>query len=230
MLKRDSNRLFRAIAREGLNPKLFALEHVDNEISRFVTQIVLKGTELRFFIRQGSTFQDYDCKFVYFGPNITSSDVIPFDKFFNIEQLEEVFITWLHDHAGLYISEQTEPDLWQQMQLETPLVTGEALTSVDINQFTDEEKLQIKLSINEFKALIINQFEPSAVEIELIEGRLAYLTEAVDRLNRFDWRSVAISAIISMSVALTLDTEGGKLLFDLFIRAFSNIAGLLPPV
>ncbi|MFC2021339.1 hypothetical protein ACFLU1_06130 [Chloroflexota bacterium] len=232
MLKKDSNRLFQTLAREGFDPKLFTLEHANIEEDGFFDQIVLVGSPLRFFIGLGDSFNEFDYKYIRFAPNFNTTLSLreQLRRFQNLNELESAVVYWLENHVQPYLSELLEPDLWQQMQLETPLVTGEALTSLDTNQFTDEEKLQIKMSINEFKVLVINQFKPSAEKLELIEGRLAYLTEAVDRLNRYDWRSVAISAIISISVALTLDTEGGRLLFDLFTRAFSNIAGLLPPL
>ncbi len=228
MLKRDSNRLFQALAREGFDPRLFVLEHVDDAASRFCDQIVLKGTQLRFFIRQGDTYQEYDCRFISFAPRYPMSDTIPEEEFFNVEALEGVFVSWLHDHAKLYISEENELNLWQQMEYETPLVTGDILSSEDVALFTDEAKRQIKMSISEFRLLVLKEFKPSTEELEVIDGRLTYLAEAVDRLNRIDWRSVAISAIIAISVALTLDTEGGRQLFALFTRAFSGIAGLLP--
>lgn len=227
MLKKDSNRLFQTLGREGFDPKHFALEQVGDEANRFVDQIVLKGTPLRFYIRQGPTFQKYDSKFTTFSPEYSLSDVTPSSGFFPIEKLETVFVDWLHKHAQPCITEYTEPDLWQQMQYEAPLVTGEMLSSGDIALFSDEEKRQIKMSINEFRVLVLKQFEPSTAELEIIDGRLNYLTEAVDRLNRTDWRSVAISAMVAISVALTLDTEAGRVLFDLFVKAFSSVAGFI---
>lgn len=227
MLKKDSNRLFLALAREGFDPKLFVLKKLLSDHKRFFDHIELKDTPLKFLIRQGNTFKQYDCKHVTFAPDYPVSSTYP-AAYFSIEDLEKAFIDWLNKHAKPYIANQTEPDLWQQIQLETPLVTGESMTLVDTSQFTNEERLQIKLSINEFRVLVIKQFSPSTEELELIEGRLSYLTEAVGRLNRFDWRAVVISAIISISIALTLDTESGRLLFDLFIKAFSSIAGFLP--
>lgn len=232
MLKKDSNRLFQTMAREGFDPKLFTIENVNSDEKGYFDQIQLKGTPLRFFIKLGKEFNSYDCKYTRFTPDfrtiLSHNDRVGI--FCDIDKLEEWFIIWLQNEVKHYLSDSLEPDLWQQMQLETPLVTGEVLSSEDTGQFTDEEKRQIKLSINEFKLLVLDEFKPSNVELETIDGRITYLTEAVDRLNRLDWRSVAISTVIAISIALTLDTEGGRQLFDLFTRAFSSIAGLLPPV
>jgi len=62
--------------------------------------------------------------------------------------------------------------------------------------------------------------------MESIDDRLDYLTQAVDRLNKFDWKSLLISTIISISVALSFDTEKGKQLFNLFKQVFDVIPKL----
>lgn len=230
MLKKDSNRLFQTIAREGFDPKLFTLEYVDTEKSGFYDQIVLKGSPLCFSIAVGSTYDLYDYEFTLFAPNfpISKSRGERAMGWCDLDRLEEALIEWLKNHVRPYLSELLEPNLWQQMQLETPLVTGEVPSSEDIAYFTNEEKQQLKMSVSEFRLLVLKEFNPSTPELEIIDGRLNYITGAVDRLNRIDWRSIAISAVLAISLALTLDTESGRLLYDLFIKAFSSVVGLLP--
>ena len=225
ILKRDSNRLLTTLAREGFDPKLFKLDrgvYMFQE-GRFDDRISFKDSRLIFYIATPEVYSRFKCMFSTFSPDYSFTKV--FDV--TIDSLEQLFVDWLHTHVDTYIADSLEPDLWQRMQLETPLVSGELLTENDYSIFTDEEKRQIKLSINEFKILVIDKFEPSTQQIELLEERLVYLTEAVDRLNRFDWRGVAISAIIAISVALSLDTESGRQLFDLFVKAFSSVVGLI---
>jgi hypothetical protein len=81
--------------------------------------------------------------------------------------------------------------------------------------------------VEEFRLLIVKTFAPPANEMKVVNERLDYLKEAVDRLNRFDWRSVAMSTLIGISTALTLDTEKGRILFGLFQQAFSTVVHLL---
>jgi hypothetical protein len=59
--------------------------------------------------------------------------------------------------------------------------------------------------------------------LEFINERLEYLSQAVDRLNKFDWKAQALSTLISIAVNLSVDTEGGKKLFQLFSQALEFI-------
>jgi hypothetical protein len=82
------------------------------------------------------------------------------------------------------------------------------------------------LALRDVRLLIVGRFSPAVPEMESIDDRLDYLTQAVDRLNKFDWKSLLISTIISISVALSFDTEKGKQLFNLFKQVFDVIPKL----
>jgi hypothetical protein len=64
-------------------------------------------------------------------------------------------------------------------------------------------------------------------DVEIIEKRLLYLSDAVDRLNKTDWYGIAISTLIGISINLSLDTEKGRLLFKLFKQVVENTIILL---
>jgi hypothetical protein len=76
------------------------------------------------------------------------------------------------------------------------------------------------LALRDVRLLIIDRFAPSTAEMESIDARLNYLTQAIERLNRFDWKSLLISSIMSISVALSFDTEKGRQLYKLFKQVF----------
>lgn len=82
------------------------------------------------------------------------------------------------------------------------------------------------MALRDVRLLIVGRFSPAVPEMESIDDRLDYLTQAVDRLNKFDWKSLLISTIISISVALSFDTEKGKQLFNLFKQVFDVIPKL----
>jgi hypothetical protein len=104
---------------------------------------------------------------------------------------------------------------------------GIFLSDDDKSLFNDTEKIQLRLSINEFKMLINKTFCPDEYETKAIHDRLDYLAESLDRLNRIDWRSLALSTVLSISIALSLDTTKGQILIDLFKRLFSNVIRLI---
>ncbi len=78
----------------------------------------------------------------------------------------------------------------------------------------------MRLAINDLKLLIHQQFGTTEVEQEAVVARLDYLVEASKRLNKYDWKSLAINTIISITITLSLDTEKGRQLFELFKRVF----------
>lgn len=86
--------------------------------------------------------------------------------------------------------------------------------------FTEEEKESVRRGINRFRQLVKENFKPTSKQEEFINERLDHLSEAVDNLNRFDWRGVALSTLISIAVNLTVDTERGRFLYTLFQQAF----------
>jgi hypothetical protein len=96
-----------------------------------------------------------------------------------------------------------------------------------MSAFSENDKIQLRLSINELHLLIIKNFSPSVDEMKIINARLEYLSNSLDRLNRIDWRGLALSTIISISVTLSLDTEKGKLLLGLFKKVFTNVLHLM---
>ncbi len=145
----------------------------------------------------------------------------------DINTIYEEFALWLNNVVKEYIDEQTLPDLWAQLEQQREFIPSAKMEKDDTLPYSEEEKAQIRLSINEFRLQIVNNFKPDDYQLKVIDDRLRYLSEALDRLNRVDWKAVAITSIISFSMALSLDTEKGKLLFNLFKQIFSKVVYLL---
>ena len=144
-----------------------------------------------------------------------------------MEDLGKYFYSWLVDDVKPFLENQSLPDLWQQLEQQKPLVTGEQITDDETQPFSEEQKKLIRMSINEFRVVITKEFQPSKDEMKVIEDRLNYLSESLDRLNRFDWKSVAISTVMSISITLSLDTEKGNQLRASFKQIFTQAVNLL---
>jgi len=135
--------------------------------------------------------------------------------------------TWIHKHLKLYLEEQTTPDLWAEAQGQAEFIRPD-LDSPDAQRlFSDEEKNQIRLSIKQAKMLLKETLAPTAEQLKRIEQRLDYLAEAVDRLNKFDWKGVLLNTIIGVTTALSLDTHRGEQVLKIFKDAFSGVVHLL---
>lgn len=125
-----------------------------------------------------------------------------------------------------YLDELATPDLWEQINQETPIVSEWMFEGQDTSEFLNEEKAQLRLSLNEFRLLIKENFDPTADQMNIVDERLNYLSDALDRLNKFDWKSVLLSSAVSIVTALSLDTARGKLLFDFLKQAFMHVVFL----
>ncbi|HSY77944.1 MAG TPA: hypothetical protein VK890_13845 [Bacteroidia bacterium] len=63
-------------------------------------------------------------------------------------------------------------------------------------------------------------------QINSINSKLDHLTEMAKELNKFDWKSLFIGAIVTIIIQLEVTPEHAKLLWDLIKRSFDNY--LLP--
>lgn len=222
MLKKHKNLLLGIIKEKGLDPKLFHGEDkmIDDE-NMFVIELV--NSPMFFAVRNLETYFDvFSYHRTLFRPGFAK---IQFGG--NVDRLQYDFGEWLDNHTRLYIEEKVEPDLWESIALHEPLVTGAKLVSEDTDLFSDDEKVLLRMSINEFRLLVIKNFKPSADELKVIDDRLEYLSNSIDRLNKIDWRSVAITTLISISIALMLNAEQGRLLLDLFRQVFTSVLYLI---
>ena len=143
------------------------------------------------------------------------------------EKLGPVFAEWLTEVVSPYLDDAATPDMWELLRESSSQARTAVGTPEDFGHFTDEEKLRIRLSINEFRLVVINDFGPNKGQMKAIDDRLKYLSEALDKHNRFDWKGIAINTAIAIGIALSLDTEQGARLLQLFKQVFSNVLYLL---
>jgi hypothetical protein len=66
------------------------------------------------------------------------------------------------------------------------------LASNASEDFTNEERQQLKLAIATFRLRLIETFNPTEEQLHVVLAKIDYLISAVDRLNRFDWKGVAL--------------------------------------
>jgi hypothetical protein len=226
MLRAHKNGFVDIIKEEGFGPELFTSEERSNE---FI--ISLKETPLHFIASNlGESYYLYRVGYTLFGPKYPFSGW-DFNEGDLIENVYKTFRYWLTIHVSGYLKEQLDllllPDQWNQIELQKPIMNGSAIKPEDVLSLTDDEKAQLKLSIDEFGLLIEKTFQPTREEMLIVNNRLDYLSKAVERLNRIDWRALAIETVISISIALSLDTERGRTLFELFRQVFSHVIHLL---
>ncbi len=226
MLKRYKNRLVEVVRECGFDPLVFEwkterLGDLENNVIRPADSPIAFTivTDKRDWNRFSYNFKKYEANYPWEWTTLSVNH--------NFANIERAFTNWLSKHVQEYLKELTLPDLWQQMETQKSFISGTAMHKDEITPFSENERKLLRTSVKEFRLLVEKTFQPSQDELEIINNRLDYLTKAVDRLNRFDWKSVAIQTIISISIALSLNTEKGRTLFNLFKQAFSEILHLL---
>lgn len=227
MLKKYRNGFLEIIDKNNLAPIQFdAIEEIIDDRECFI--ISLKDTPLKFIVRGSSlSHHKFEYSYVQFVPNYTQTEYMPKHTWEDIGSIYAKFDEWLKDHITVYMDDLLTPDLWEQIKLQKPLMSTSEFIEHDTSHFSEEEKSQLRLSLSEFKLLIAENFKPTKEQMRIIDDRLNYVSDALDRLNKFDWKSILISTALSISVALSLDTARGKLLFDLLKKVLSNVIYLL---
>jgi hypothetical protein len=225
MLKQHKNQFIPAIQELGLDPAQFSAQELNQE-GETIFEIKLRESQLLFQAKTtGGSFYHFQYRRATFRPGYPmsgwSSLVVEFPK------VIEAFKLWIKNEVQKFIDEMILPDLWATIQYDQGLLTDSTLDEHSQSKFSGEEIQQIRLAIQEFHGLITNTFQASQEEAHLIKDRLDYLSKAADRLNRFDWKGIALSTLISISITLSLDTNQGKLLYHLFQQAFQHVLHLL---
>ncbi len=226
MLKRYRNGFIEIIEKQGLSAASF--KHYEKEVGdnpAFIMQ--LENTPMYFMARTNSDdYRELDLRYIKFAPGYPQSDYIPYDGWADIDSIYENFQYWLVKHVGFYIDEIDEPDLWEQIDRQQ-LFDIDPSMERSTDSFDKVEKQNIRNAIESFSSKLVEDYKPTQDQLEVITERLGYLSEALDRQNKTDWQSIAMSTLISISITLSLDTEKGKSLFELFKEAFNSSTKLI---
>jgi hypothetical protein len=226
MRTKYKNILYHIISEYNLEPSDFELtETIENEMPSIV--LSYKKTPFSFIIRNSKeSYELFDYQFIQYGPDFKMTPIYPDTEFTDFETVANEFDEWLNEHIIKFIEDQNDIDLWSQIEHRSNELDINNIDFDNKNKFLNDEKKQIRLAINELKLLINRNFEINESEQKLVNDRLDYLIDATERLNKYDWKSLIISTLISISIALSFDTEKGKMLFELFRKVFLNIQNI----
>ena len=92
--------------------------------------------------------------------------------------------------------------------------------------FTQEEKEQLKLGLEEIKLLMSKDFGLNSAQIEKVNNKIDYLIGATKRLNKIDWKSITIAYLMEMASDLTLDQNKRTAFFGLFSKLWAFVQHL----
>lgn len=224
LLKKYKNAFFEAIRKEGLSPHVFQTSDEETEWSDlhlyFVIELPDSGPS---FWVIGTTFDNrFTIKFSRFPRG--DFNTYRWNKF---DFVLRYFYEWLRTDVKDYLDERNLPDLWSELETYRSIFNDVDITEESSSNFSSKEQSDIKHSIEKYKLLLEENFSPNREQSQFINEQLDYLANAVERLNRFDWRGLAISTLMGIAINLSVDTEKGKLLFSLFQQALQTATKLL---
>lgn len=240
LLPTYKNELFKLTNTEGFSPSDFSInDNYEIPIKVFIgskqygadlpfkppilygLRLGYRDTKFEFIIEyHKSDFHQFSGYFTSFTPDY-SKIKFPFtDSYCNYKHLEEFVKIWFKEIKE-YQRQISEPDLWSSV-INKQIFTNDSFDD-NYDDFTEVEKETLRLAISKLGLAIKQSFEMNQKQNEYVKERLKYLTDSVDRLNKFDWKGTLLTTMISISVNLSVDTQRGTILFGLFQSAFVGL-------
>jgi|WetSurMetagenome_2_1015567.scaffolds.fasta_scaffold43449_4 hypothetical protein len=225
ILKKYKNELLQILLDNGIDKnKLIKKESVTQDKFKYFT-IYIKDTPFYFILKNNpDNFDLFLCEYNLFKANYPPSFIK--DKWRIFIDIKPYIKHWIKE-VKEYFDELTTIDLWEQLSSSSKILHIGEIDFDNKENFNEDEIKQIKLSLNELKLLIGRNFELQEEEKKTVNNRLDYLTEASNRLNKFDWKSLLINTVLNIIIALSFDSQKGKQLFELFGKVFSFTSQLL---
>ena len=130
------------------------------------------------------------------------------------------FSKWLHAVKA----EIETPDVWAIARAERDWLTSTEAAFSGNTPFNAIEKEQIAHHLRAIEKYAIKTYKLQAEEAEFVRGRLRYLTEAVDRVGRFDWKGLAASTFMTIVITLGLDKHSGEALLTMATELLGSLS------
>ena len=233
MLKKYKNELYDLIIKEGwiiedFIPEFKMVEDIGvwglDTHDMPLMSLHFKDSNFIFEIYQSpENFHTFKYRYTSFTPKMVLPDWPR--NFESLNNAENAIKRWLLNIKS-FLDEKGGIDLWEQLNNRNKSLDISVIDFDNTEEFNFEEKAQVKLGLNDLKFIIAREFSLQGEAITLVNDRLDYLIDSVERLNKFDWKSVLMSTILSIIIALSLDTERGNILFELFKSIFIKIPQL----
>ncbi|GAB1157138.1 hypothetical protein YWY31_31630 [Paenibacillus illinoisensis] len=229
MLRKDKNGFIDIITSNSLNPSDFTVsEEVKDDYPTFI--IKHNASPLEFWTRNSNeSYFEYDCNYIPFSPTFEPVGYAPIESWFdNIEEVYEVFEEWLNRHIKSYMEEQVAQDMWKSFNSNgSGGFDWESINEESTEYFNEIEKKQLLEQISNFRGKLIENYAPSEKVLSQIDSKLNYLSESVDRLNKFDWKSLLISTLMGILTTMSLDKSSGHAVITIAKEIFTNSLMLL---
>lgn len=191
-----------------------------------VTYFPFEGIFKYFFNQSEDSLDYFSAEAVNYSPSIDVQPRIDPRNPQHFSLVLDDFAGWLNEDVQRFVEDEQEVDLWEEYQKRGNVSILNTEDFSDFAFFTKGEINTIRLGLDEIKLLIVTRFEANEQQLGNVNKRIDYLRDGLDRLNKTDYKGIFINTIISIMIALSLDTAKGQELFNLFLQVVQFAPGL----
>lgn len=119
------------------------------------------------------------------------------------------------------------PDIMDVNKEYTDFIHETLFSEAGKEPFTPSERKIIKAAIDKAKEEIPQNFCPNEQEFREIVAKLDYLSDKVNKLDKFNWKRLFVATLVGVSVDLGFGTMIPSTLTALFTEIFSHLADKL---
>ncbi|MCK6074704.1 hypothetical protein [Paenibacillus silvae] len=224
MLRKDKNGFIEIIIRNNLEPSDFTVSEEDRDACP-TFNIKHNKSPLEFWVRNSKdSYFDYDCNYIPFSPSFEPVGYEPGEGWFNnIDDVYYIFEDWLVQHIKSFTEEQESQDMWKTFTINgSGGFDWESINEESTESFNKVEKEQLLEQISQFRDAIIENYAPNERLLLQIDSKLNYLSESIDRLNKYDWKSLLISTLMGIITTMSLDKSSGHAVITIAKEIFTN--------
>jgi hypothetical protein len=213
------NMLVEAFRQSRFGIDSFDISESTGENGTEVLIIIFKDSPLQFIIKPFPyNYNVYSPSYVTYGPKYQVTQL--YAKTYTINEVILLFKSWLTDEVQPYVEDKNAIDLWKEYKNGFEYLKVDDIQVDDTTNFSQDEQIRIKFSIEDLKGLISTKVSVSENQQIMINAKLDYLIDALPRMSKTDWKGISIGIIASIIIALSLDTEKGGQLWELFLQVF----------
>ncbi len=225
-LKKYSNRIYQYLDENNRFPIASFKSVFFEEKGEQGLRIRYEDSPMYFEVLTQNSFHQFVIRGTWFEKNYPAHYIIATKS--SIEHIISGIKNWLLQQLWPYKIEADEEDLWQRLQANHQGVDS-FMDFEDQTSFTEDEKLQVRLKLGEVKMLMLETYDFNEAQTDKVLKSLQYLDERLDRVNKTDWRGIAISTMMSLIIALSVNTDTGQAIWKMFKSAFQNLPHLPMP-
>ena len=234
------NELYKVIEKTKMDPSMFEIyEGDDNGFDTTIIRLIDSNHQFT-IIESPQSYNRFSYKYTLNQPAMPETKYrrkwLPLHLLYRGNRVKHKFSTvkgglkkWIKRELKDYFRDVEAQDLWQKA-LNEPIID---FHDHDYNYsdrdeyFNEEEKDQIQLAIQQAREEIEVEIPMDEDRLRALDEKMEYLIDSVERLNKFDWRSVLMASTIDIASNIALDGVGAKTIMDIFRTAFSALPRLL---